>query len=416
MKKTGISLAVVAAFIICTVWSTCWNTEDTSTNTCFTESAERTEDTDSIATLKKEKTEEKKVPHFVEGLLDSPEWRNIETIAQIGNQAYYCAIDDYRRTTIIYNDKKVLVEDPSLFIYRTSNKGEPLKFLCSIVGKSIIIDYNDSSCLAKLETLNYLSPSFRRFKKDHWMDTIHLNLYHFCVDFPDTSVAHANEINSWIVKNVTETTNEYDNPQLYNHKYKGRNNNPEALARFAANCFFDGIRHESAFEELPNRFHMILDLRARLLTKQFVTYQRTTHSYSGGAHGYFTERLISYDYINKQEIDWDYLFEPRHKKDVENLFIDCVCHDTKYAYIENAKDRDAVIRKFSLKDEDDNPTGEFSLPQPGLAQDGIVFSFQPYDISSFAAGTFHFTIPYEKVKTFLTHKGKQCIELISTTN
>lgn len=415
MKKTGISLAVVAAFIICTVWSTCWNTEDTSTNTCFTESAERTEDTDSIATLKKEKTEEKKVPHFVEGLLDSPEWRNIETIAQIGNQAYYCAIDDYRRTTIIYNDKKVLVEDPSLFIYRTSNKGEPLKFLCSIVGKSIIIDYNDSSSLAKLETLNYLSPSFRRFKKDHWMDTIHLNLYHFCVDFPDTSVAHANEINSWIVKNVTETTNEYDNPQLYNHKYKGRNNNPEALARFAANCFFDGIRHESAFEELPNRFHMILDLRARLLTKQFVTYQRTTHSYSGGAHGYFTERLISYDYINKQEIDWDYLFEPRHKKDIENLFIDCVCHDTKYAYIENVKDRDAVIRKFSLKDEEDNPTGEFSLPQPGLAQDGIVFSFQPYDISSFAAGTFHFTIPYEKVKNFLTHKGKQCIELISDT-
>ena len=160
---------------------------------------------------------------------------------------------------------------------------------------------------------------------------------------------------------------------------------------------------------------MNLDLRIRFMTKQIVTYQRTTHSYSGGAHGYFTERLISYDYINKQEIDWDYLFEPQHKKDVEKLFIDCVCDDTKYAYMEDSKDRDAVIWKFSLKDEDDNPTGEFSLPQPGLTQDGIVFSFQPYDISFFAAGAFHFTIPYEKVKTFLTHKGKQCIEFISDT-
>ena len=83
--------------------------------------------------------------------------------------------------------------------------------------------------------------------------------------------------------------------------------------------------------------------------------------------------------------------------------------------MEDSKDRDAVIWKFSLKDEDDNPTGEFSLPQPGLTQDGIVFSFQPYDISFFAAGAFHFTIPYEKVKTFLTHKGKQCIEFISDT-
>ena len=415
MKKTGISLAVVAAFIICTVWSTCWNTEDTSTNTCFTESAERTEDTDCIATLKKEKTEEKKVPHFVEGLLDSPEWRNIKKIAQIGNQTYCCAYDEYKRTSIIYNNEKVVVEDPSLFIYRTSNKGEPLKLFCSIVGKSIIIDCNDSNSLAKFETLNYLSPSFHRFKKSHWMDSIHLNLYHFCIDLPDSSVTHANEINSWIVKKVTETANDYDDSQLYNHKYKGRNNDPEALARFAANCFFDGIRHESAFEELPNRFHMNLDLRIRFMTKQIVTYQRTTHSYSGGAHGYFTERLISYDYINKQEIDWDYLFEPQHKKDVEKLFIDCVCDDTKYAYMEDSKDRDAVIWKFSLKDEDDNPTGEFSLPQPGLTQDGIVFSFQPYDISFFAAGAFHFTIPYEKVKTFLTHKGKQCIEFISDT-
>ena len=109
MKKTGISLAVVAAFIICMTWGTSWNTEDTPTNTCFTENTECTEDTDSIATLKKEKTEAKKVPHFVEALLDSPEWRNIKKIAQIGNKTYCCAYDEYKRTSIIYNNEKVVV-------------------------------------------------------------------------------------------------------------------------------------------------------------------------------------------------------------------------------------------------------------------------------------------------------------------
>ena len=43
--------------------------------------------------------------------------------------------------------------------------------------------------------------------------------------------------------------------------------------------------------------------------------------------------------------------------------------------------------------------------------DGFVFSFQPYDISCFAAGTFHFTIPYKKARHFLTPRGKWCVGL-----
>ena len=60
-------------------------------------------------------------------------------------------------------------------------------------------------------------------------------------------------------------------------------------------------------------------------------------------------------------------------------------------------------------DEDGNPTGGYTFPQPGLLDDGIVFSFQPYDISCYAAGTFHFRIPYERIKHLLTSRGIWCI-------
>ena len=38
------------------------------------------------------------------------------------------------------------------------------------------------------------------------------------------------------------------------------------------------------------------------------------------------------------------------------------------------------------------------LPRTGLTDKGVIFSFQPYNICGFAAGCFHFTIPYKDLK------------------
>ena len=64
-----------------------------------------------------------------------------------------------------------------------------------------------------------------------------------------------------------------------------------------------------------------------------------------------------------------------------------------------------------VKDENDEPTGLLRLPQPGLSDEGIVFSFQPYEIRCFAAGTFHFTIPYYRLRPYLTDKAKWCLNM-----
>ena len=64
-----------------------------------------------------------------------------------------------------------------------------------------------------------------------------------------------------------------------------------------------------------------------------------------------------------------------------------------------------------MKDENGVPTGELHFPQPGLSDESVVFSFQPYEIDCYAAGTFHFTIPYDKIKPLLTPRGKWCLDM-----
>lgn len=404
MKKTGITIAIIVAIMICFPWGA-----DRKTEKLSTPAESKNEETEQVA-------DQLEIPPFVGALLDSSKWELPRTISQVNQQTYRYAHDFHNRTSIIYNDERILVEDPTLFTYTVSND-EKYQMLVGVAGKCLMIDTRDSICIAKLATLSNLLPEFRRFKKDYFINSVYSVLYHFSVDFPDASIPHAHEINSWIVKKVCQAANERRENQRKEYRYKGKKNDMEALGQFAANCYFDYIRWEYAdFEELPNFHHLNLNLRARLLTKGFVTYQKATHNHLGGAHGYFTEELISYDFINKREIDWEYLFKPANDKDIEKLFIDVVCKDPKFTLIENAENRDEVVRKFSLIDKNDNPTGELVFPQPGLTDDGIVFSYQPYDISCFAAGAFHFTIPYEKVKPFLTERGRRCVELIQNMN
>ena len=45
--------------------------------------------------------------------------------------------------------------------------------------------------------------------------------------------------------------------------------------------------------------------------------------------------------------------------------------------------------------------GKNEMPQVALMEDGVVFSFQPYQIGSYADGLFHFVVPYDEVKRYI---------------
>lgn len=59
----------------------------------------------------------------------------------------------------------------------------------------------------------------------------------------------------------------------------------------------------------------------------------------------------------------------------------------------------------------DEPENEakFELPDGALTDSGVVFSFQPYEIDCWAAGAYHFIVPYKQLMPYMTLKAKMLI-------
>lgn len=191
--------------------------------------------------------------------------------------------------------------------------------------------------------------------------------------------------------------------------YRGSLMDRNAVASYIADSYFNDIEEEFGQEEevFPPSLYSIISLRVRYFNNRYVTYQMFTNNYNGGMHAYYTDQLLSYDYVHHEEIGWKYLFKPKTEEAVLRQ-LEKIAEANEHYQEWNADIWD-FIRQV---DDDDNPTGKMLLPIPSLTPDGVLFSFQPYEISCFAAGCFHFTIPYGRLKPYLTDRAKWCTGLL----
>ena len=243
-----------------------------------------------------------------------------------------------------------------------------------------------------LSTEDYVSPiipqsakpvkSFYRYKKERLAEFSNGVRFSFSVDFPDSSVAYAKEIREWLCKKSIETLtlDEADQRKIINDNQ---------LERYVSGLYFSSQKEEygNSEEDHPAAEFFELTLQSVKYSSRYVTYQELTHEYGGGAHGYYTERFISYDFVHNQEIDYHYLFEDGCEEQILKLLKDEARKDPHY-------------QEWKPK---------LCLSHFGLSSKGVVFSFQPYEISCFAAGTFHFVVPYKKLKPYLTDRAKWCL-------
>ena len=376
-------------------------------------------DTEDVDTSPEQTFVEVPIPACVKRLLDYADWW-ADTICVVDGTAYYWAYEDYGRCNVIFNKDRVLLAAPVLCIDSFA-PGCDTKFYVSNAGKSILVDFSDKKTLRRLNSLSRLLPSFTRFRKDSIAGFGRTVFYCFAVDFPNTSIPHSNSIRKWLVKVVERSQSLDENipdvSSLYigyskrpygGWTYSGNISDNSQVARFATNLYFAIKKGEYGTnqEDYPSTLFADLNLQAMVYNKRYVTYQEYTHDYNGGAHGFYTERLVSYDHVYQQVIDYDYLFKPDCKDEVLTILLDEAKKTPQYKEWEPN-----IMYYVKNQDEDGNGTGELVLPTPGLSEEGVVFSFQPYSISCFAAGPFHFTIPYSRVKQYLTTRGKWCVGL-----
>lgn len=356
------------------------------------------------------------IPDFVNSLLEDADWW-ADTVCVANGTVYYLGNENYGRLSVLFNKDKILLAAPVLSIDSFAS-GCDTKFYVSNAAKKVLVDFSDKNTFDGLVSLSQMLPSFTRYSKDSIADFGNTILYSFAADFPQNSVPNSSRIRKWLIKliehsqsldddlpAVTSIYIRYAKRDYDGWTYNGNKNDDIKIGEFAAGLYFTLKKNEygTSDEDYPPTLFADLNLQAVVYNKRYVTYQEYTHDYNAGAHGYYTERLVSYDHVHQQEIDCDYLFKPECMDEVLSILVEEAEKTPKYKeWMPN------ITYNVKNLDEDGNEIGWGTLPTPGLSEDGVVFSFQPYAICSFAAGVFHFTIPYSRIKHCLTARGLWC--------
>lgn len=367
------------------------------------------------------------LPSYIGKTFADIEW--VDTLCVCHGKTYCLAFDAYSRTILLYNENKILANDPALNVERISEKYDT-KFYISVPGRLLNVDLEDLESTECIKGLGFMPEGFTRFSKDYWsnmLDRPQETLYSMTVDYPDKRYSERAALRSWLVekigKSIAETEEMPEYADMYiGHakrnptecKYNGNINDCDSIGQFAADCYFSKVRAEFVEEDFPPTLYRIYDMRISETNERFVTYRQYTHEHWGGAHGFYTERLLSYDVVHEEEIDFDYLFRKGTENRIKELLFKIALKDPLFRLRENINSMEDVKFRFLGGEMEDGKlrfaqtVEEFKLPQPGLSDTGIVFSFQPYEIGSFASGAFHFTIPYNEAKPYLTQKAEWC--------
>ena len=114
----------------------------------------------------------------------------------------------------------------------------------------------------------------------------------------------------------------------------------------------------------------------RHVDSRYVTYYVSTNFYAYGAHDFPLERYVTFDMKNKEALTNDCFFKPDKLGDVRKVLAEMMAE-----------------KGFQI--------GDAELPQVALLGDKVIFSFQPYQIGTFADGITHFMVGKEKLRKWI---------------
>ena len=136
------------------------------------------------------------VPSFVKKLIKDSEW-SAETICVVNDKAYLLARDEFYRTFVIYDDKRVLAENPALSIEACENDKKG-RYYVSVPEKSLIVDFSDAKSVRRLSSISNRLSSFVEHRMDSDLGKKYTALLSVVVDYPRNDVQNAGAIRKWL--------------------------------------------------------------------------------------------------------------------------------------------------------------------------------------------------------------------------
>lgn len=138
---------------------------------------------------------------------------------------------------------------------------------------------------------------------------------------------------------------------------------------------------------------------------RYITYRFYTYRYTMGAHGYMEEYYLTFDKVTGRLLGAEDIIEPKNFDFVIESLEKKICNRKRRngeADSHASADLASLGPDFStvLKE---SVKGRI-YPRPALTENGLVFSYQPYENGSFAEGIIHFVIPYSEIANVLKIK------------
>ena len=137
-------------------------------------------------------------------------------------------------------------------------------------------------------------------------------------------------------------------------------------------------------------------------TGGYVTYEVSTYSFAGGAHGVAGYDGMTFRRSDGRRMGWD-AFVNTGDEGFRNL----VKKGLK-AYWNVQTDEE--LAEYLLL-EDDREDDDIPLPQAGplFTKEGVKLTYQPYEIAAYAAGMPQFVAPYAELAPYLTRAAREMV-------
>lgn len=129
----------------------------------------------------------------------------------------------------------------------------------------------------------------------------------------------------------------------------------------------------------------------------YTTYRIKTFFYHGGAHPLYKDFYLTFDNRKHRMLSSNDIFKAGSMQDVIRRLKMKAGGRSVFCY-EEIEDQEDAMEPISPRWEHYQT---HYIPRPALTNQGVVFSYQRYEIDAFAAGEFHFILPYEEVKNLL---------------
>lgn len=137
------------------------------------------------------------------------------------------------------------------------------------------------------------------------------------------------------------------------------------------------------------------EFEIEFMNSRVVTYEHEFYAYMGGAHGeggdYGTTFLREDGTIFSKDCFTSY-------RQLHNLFLEGL-----KKYFKAKTDAQLLEFLIGVKSVDKLPAPAID---PWITEDGVVFSYTPYEIAPYSAGSPNFTIPLAKLEPYLNERGK----------